>query len=157
MNRQSDVCDNHPDDTIKKITSLIEDFERMKAKIGLSTEEIPSSRQSHLKGRLEKLIQSLKTKDASTIMEDLDLKIQDLKGSILESAKNWEKLSPQEQAERRQKAQLEAQQIKMKLAQLQKDRRKYEILNIELDMLKFADENMIKEYSMIRKCLEYAY
>lgn len=150
-------CENHPDDSIKLITNLIEDFERMKIKLSLSTEGVPSSRQHLVKGRLEKTIQSLKNKDTTTIMEDLDLKIQDLKASILGSVKNWDKLSQQEQAGKRQKTQIEAQQIKTKLAQLQKDRRQYEILNLELDMLKYADDNMIKEYSMIRKCLEYAY
>ncbi len=93
----------------------------------------------------------------SPYMEDLDLKIQDLKTSIAESVKNWDKLSPQDQAAQRQQTQLEAQQIKIKLAQLEKDRRKYETLNLELDLLKYGDDNMIKEYSSIRKCLEYVY
>ncbi len=150
-------CENHPDDAIQQIANLIEDFDRMKVKITLSTEGIPSSRKNLLKGRLEKSIQVLKNKDASQLIEELDLKIEDLKISITESAKNWEKLSPQQQSAKRQKAQLEAQQIKTKLAQLEKDRRKYEILNYELDLLKFADETLIKEYSMIRKCLDYAY
>ena len=58
-------------------------------------------------------------------MDELDLKMQDLRSGITESAKNWDHLSPEGQAAKRQQAQLDAQLIKTKLAQLEKDRRKY--------------------------------
>jgi hypothetical protein len=156
-NQSVSGCSTHPDDAFKQIAGLLEDFERMKGKMGISTDGIPGSRHQYLKGRLEKTIQNLKGKDSAAILDDLDLRIQDLKASIAESAKNWDRLSPQEQAGKRQQAQLDAQQIKIKLAQIEKDRRKYEILNLELDLLKYGNDNMIKEYSSIRRCLEYAY
>jgi hypothetical protein len=156
-NQSVSSCSTHPDDAFKQIASLLEDFDRMKVKMGISTDGIPESRRQYLKGRLEKTIENLKSKDSATILDDLDLKIQDLKTSIADSAKSWDRLSPQDQAAKRQQAQLDAQQIKIKLAQVEKDRRKYEILNLELDLLKYGDDNMIKEYSSIRRCLEYAY